>query len=217
MKLRLPVIFAVMLAVIAIGAWMWFGRDGAVSTGPDDSGDSAAAKSGRALPAGGVLAPDTPSVQGAGRTVPPTQAAEPVRMTSSVVPGLPMVRTSTAPPGIPADAMPLSVPGAVLRPERQVEGREELLKVQSMLRDYRTRMGGNPVGTNAEIMKAVMGGNSAGARLGPPDGQEINEQGELVDQWKTPYFFHQLSKDSMEVRSAGPDRQMWTADDLITK
>lgn len=86
-----------------------------------------------------------------------------------------------------------------------------------MLRDFRTRMGENPVGSNAEIMKALMGGNPVGARLGPIDGQGINEQGELVDRWGTPYFFHQLSKNSMEVRSAGPDRKMWTADDLVAK
>ena len=86
-----------------------------------------------------------------------------------------------------------------------------------MLRDFRTRMGENPVGSNAEIMQALMGGNSAGARLGPSSEQSLNAVGELVDRWGTPYFFHQLSKNSMEIRSAGPDRRMWTADDLVTK
>ena len=86
-----------------------------------------------------------------------------------------------------------------------------------MLRDFRTRMGENPVGSNAEIMQALMGGNSAGARLGPSSEQSLNAEGELVDRWGTPYFFHQLSKSSMEIRSAGPDRRMWTADDLVTK
>lgn len=87
--------------------------------------------------------------------------------------------------------------------------------VTYMLRDFRTRMGENPVGSNAEIMKAVMGGNPAKARLGPPEGQSLNEQGELVDRWGTPYFFHQQSKDSMEIRSAGADRKMWTTDDVV--
>jgi hypothetical protein len=56
-----------------------------------------------------------------------------------------------------------------------------------------------------------------GATLGPPAGQILNAEGELVDRWGTPYFFHQLSKTSMEIRSAGPSRQMGTTDDLITK
>jgi hypothetical protein len=85
-----------------------------------------------------------------------------------------------------------------------------------MLRDFRTRIGENPVGTNAEIMQAVMGGNAAKATLGPPQGQGLNEHGELIDRWGTPYFFHQLSKDKMEVRSAGPDRVLWTGDDVVT-
>jgi hypothetical protein len=45
----------------------------------------------------------------------------------------------------------------------------------------------------------------------------INGNGELVDVWGTPYFFHQLSGTDTEIHSAGPDRIMWTADDLITK
>lgn len=86
-----------------------------------------------------------------------------------------------------------------------------------MLSDYRTRMKENPIGSNAEIMRAVMGGNEARARLGPPEGQTLNASGELVDRWGNAYFFHQLSRDSMEIRSAGPDGKMWTTDDLATK
>ena len=93
----------------------------------------------------------------------------------------------------------------------------ELDKVRSMLRDYRTLYHENPVGTNAEIMKAVMGGNPKQAQLGPPEGQTLNASGELVDHWGTPYFFHQLSSESMEIRSAGPDKTLWTSDDVVTK
>jgi hypothetical protein len=93
----------------------------------------------------------------------------------------------------------------------------EVDNVQFMLRDFRTRMGENPVGSNAEIMRAVMGANPAKARLGPPEGQGLNPEGELIDKWGTPYFFHQLSKDKMEVRSAGPDKVMWTQDDILAQ
>jgi hypothetical protein len=89
-------------------------------------------------------------------------------------------------------------------------------KVALMLRAYRTIAGENPVGTNAEIMKAIMGGNPKSAQLGPPDGQTLNGSGELVDRWGTPYFFHQLSKDLTEIHSAGPDRRMGTQDDLVS-
>lgn len=111
-------------------------------------------------------------------------------------------------PGSPPSAKPPS-------PDEAAATAIQLDKVGLMLRDYRTLMGTNPVGTNAEIMQAVMGGNPKGARLGPPDGQSLNAQGELVDRWGTPYFFHQLSGTSMDIRSAGPDKIMWTPDDLV--
>lgn len=93
----------------------------------------------------------------------------------------------------------------------------ELDRVRSMIRDYRTIAGENPVGTNAEITKALMGGNKKGAQLGPSDVRQLNAEGELIDPWGTPYFFHQLSRTNMEIRSAGPDGVMWTADDQVTK
>ena len=91
----------------------------------------------------------------------------------------------------------------------------ELEKVHSMIGSYHTLMGQNPVGTNAEIMKAIMGGNSHQAMLGPPPGQSLNANGELLDPWGTPYFFHQLSGNDMEIHSAGPDKIMGTGDDLV--
>jgi hypothetical protein len=90
----------------------------------------------------------------------------------------------------------------------------ELEKVHRMIDSYHTLMGQNPVGTNAEIMKALMGRNPNGAMLGPPEGQSLNAKGELLDPWGTPYFFHQLSGDDMEIHSAGPDKIMGTPDDL---
>lgn len=93
----------------------------------------------------------------------------------------------------------------------------EIDQVNLMIRDYRTLAGENPVGTNSEIMAAVMGNNPKQAKLGPPAGVKLNEKGELIDRWGTPYFFHQLSGDHMEIRSAGPDKIMWTQDDPVIR
>jgi hypothetical protein len=90
----------------------------------------------------------------------------------------------------------------------------EVDKIRLSLRDYRTVMGENPVGTNAEITAALDGANPKQARL-LREGQSVNGKGELVDPWGTPYFFHQLSKSQMEIWSAGPDRTMGTGDDTI--
>jgi hypothetical protein len=90
----------------------------------------------------------------------------------------------------------------------------DLDKVTLSLRDFRTIAGENPTGTNAEITRALNGGNPKQARL-LPEGQSINANGELIDRWGRPYFFHQLSRTDTEVRSAGPDGVMWTDDDVI--
>jgi hypothetical protein len=83
---------------------------------------------------------------------------------------------------------------------------------------YGSRFGGNPVGSNSEITKALDGENPKQVRfLSEESGLRINARSELVDYWGTPFFFHQLSGTEMEIRSAGPDRIMWTADDLVTK
>jgi hypothetical protein len=47
-------------------------------------------------------------------------------------------------------------------------------------------------------------------------GMRMNENGELVDPWGAPCFFHQISGSDMEIRSADADGKMWTADDLVT-
>ena len=82
----------------------------------------------------------------------------------------------------------------------------------------RSRFGGNPVGTNREITRALNGDNPGHVVfLKAEDGMRLNENGELVDNWGTPFFFHQLSGVEMEIHSAGPDRKMWTPDDLVIK
>jgi hypothetical protein len=139
-----------------------------------------------------------------------------VRVVSAVVAGMPMKRT--APRALPPDQAFVAAAVAIpeLPPAPEAAGLAEMEQVQAMLRDFRTRMGENPVGCNAEIMRDIMGGNPVKARLGPPPGQSLNDAGELIDPWGTPYFFHQLSAKSMEVRSAGPDRKLWSPDDLTS-
>jgi len=90
--------------------------------------------------------------------------------------------------------------------------------MRSAVRDYGARFGGNPFGNNREITAKLNGGNPRQiVFLKEDDGMRINQRGELIDNWGTPFFFHQISGTDMEIRSAGPDRKMWTADDLILK
>ena len=86
------------------------------------------------------------------------------------------------------------------------------------MHDYCSAFGENPVGNNAEITAALMGKNPKHINFVTPEsGLRVNDKGEMVDAYGTPFFFHQLSGKEMEIRSAGEDRIMWTFDDLVTK
>jgi len=74
---------------------------------------------------------------------------------------------------------------------------------------------GNPFGDNREITGKLLGQNPNGIIFLQPDNRAINAEGELVDRWGTPFFFHAESGTKMEIRSAGPDRIMRTPDDAL--
>ncbi len=91
----------------------------------------------------------------------------------------------------------------------------DLTLLNDLLSDWRLNFpnAGNPWGENAEITAALTGDNSLGLRLIPRTHPAINAAGELVDRWGTPFLFHALAGDRMEVRSAGPDKKFGTPDD----
>jgi hypothetical protein len=94
---------------------------------------------------------------------------------------------------------------------------QELQQVSFSIENFRKSLGSNPVGSNAEIAASLLGDNDKKLQIGLPDGVKQNADGELVDRWTTPYFFHAQSATEMEIRSAGPDRKLWTDDDLQIK
>ena len=71
-----------------------------------------------------------------------------------------------------------------------------------------------PLGANEDIANALRGRNSAKLRFLPDDAPCFNTQGQLVDRWQSPLFFHANDLQRVDIRSAGPDRRMWTADDI---
>lgn len=71
-----------------------------------------------------------------------------------------------------------------------------------------------PLGANEDIADALRGKNKAHLRFLPDDSPVFDKQGRIIDRWGTPLYFHAESHDRLDIRSAGPDKQMWTADDL---
>ena len=67
---------------------------------------------------------------------------------------------------------------------------------------------------NEEFAAALRGKNPAQLRFLSDTHPAFNAAGQLIARWQTPLFFHALGHGRLDIRSAGPDRQMWTADDI---
>jgi len=186
-----------LVLLLGIGAWMVSRKEPALVRKPEEKPVSAAVQA----PAPELRSSTAPAPDAG--APPPQPQREAARIAAKL---------AMANPLIPSDEVP--VPAARRVADVIPEAAPDFDKIALMFRDYRTLTGENPVGTNAEIMKALTGDNPKGAKFGPPDGQQLNANGELIDRWGTPYFFHQLTNELMEIRSAGPDRILWNEDDL---
>lgn len=93
-------------------------------------------------------------------------------------------------------------------PERDLE------IIADFISTYSKGTGANPIGDNADITAALTGTQGHNGRVFPPNHKSIRN-GQLIDRWGTPFWFHPNSGNQMEVRSAGPDKEMFTADDLV--
>jgi hypothetical protein len=163
---------------------------GALPTGMPSAGQPENPSAG-ASPAGTAA---SPSAAGADSTAPPKPPANLSAGAGVVQP-------------VPATVPPLDIPPEIV-----------LQNVRHAITQYGAMFGGNPVGNNPEITAALAGDNPKQINFIKPEaGMHINGNGELVDTWGTPLFFHQLSGTDTEVRSAGADRKMWTPDDLLTR
>jgi hypothetical protein len=164
-------------------------------------------------PAGHTTSPSTEAgPRGAHRVN--VQSSELAAQTSDE-PSVPEQATAPAPTAhiSPAPAEPVpDTPESTSLPAGTV-----LENMRTSIRQYAAAFGENPVGTNPEITSALSGQNPKQINFLKADGNRVNAKGELVDTWGTPYFFHQLSGHQMEIRSAGPDRIMYSADDLIIR
>jgi hypothetical protein len=112
-------------------------------------------------------------------------------------------------PGIQQLADTLNAPDST--PQRDLEVLREFMKLYA-----RANGSGNPVGLNEDITAALTGTadpNRPG-QLFPRSSRAIRN-GQLIDRWGSPFYFHPESSTKMEIRSSGPDKQVFTPDDII--
>lgn len=197
-RLKLAIAVAVLIgAVILLVAVEW----GAKPVGTDPPPPAQTGSSTTTPPSSSAA---LPSQQGA------PSAAAPVVVEPGPTPTRAFFATPTAPPP-PEErstlADELHAPAG--------SGRRDLEIVASLFSTYTDHFRELPVGNNAEITASLAGDNTRGLAVIPADHPAINTEGELLDRWGTPYFFHQIGGGLMQIRSAGPDRRMHTADDLV--
>lgn len=94
-------------------------------------------------------------------------------------------------------------------------GVQDVAIVYRLLEHYREAFGSFPTAEdNPTIVNALTGNNPRRLAFIEREHPAINVHGELIDRWKTPLFFHMESRDALDVRSAGPDREMFSPDDV---
>jgi hypothetical protein len=96
---------------------------------------------------------------------------------------------------------------------------QDLQAMQQLLINFRTLVkhpDALPLGANLEIAAALRGQGRHNREVFLNHRLSLfNTAGELLDRWGTPLFFHAEARDKISVRTAGPDRELWTDDDVI--
>lgn len=87
------------------------------------------------------------------------------------------------------------------------------------LQKFKEHVGAYPMGSNAEVVKAMNGQNQKNVIILVGRKTAVNEKGEIVDPWGTPLRIY-FSDSGVLVRSAGPNRRFddstsLEADDFI--
>ena len=122
--------------------------------------------------------------------------------------------------GIPVPAQaPPSLPGEqILQNYGSPSGRpqDDLSMMAHAFSNLTLLIKGEPLrlSANEEFAAAMRGKNPAQLRFLPDSHPAFNGRYQLVDRWQTPLFFHSLGHDRIDIRSAGPDRTLWTEDDI---
>ena len=91
----------------------------------------------------------------------------------------------------------------------------EVMCLSCALKAYRVEYGAWPTGDQALIVKTLTGNNPQKITFMKVLVKSLNQKGEFVDPWSTPYAIS-FSNDEPRVSSAGPNRQFGDQDDICS-
>lgn len=211
--LSVALVFA---GVLALVFWLGQGAGGRVAAptagpAPAAPGDQLAGPPPNATPV-----TSTPERYVPGSVPPPPPAPNPQRTPPDFparAPGTTAAASAGSGSTPPEEVSPLAATLA----ERQSAPERQIQAVMGVLRQYLGDFRAYPAGDNVQVTRALTGNNPQARAYLPPEHPAISPGGELLDGWGEPYFFHMISRDELEIRSAGPDREMYTGDDLLEK
>jgi hypothetical protein len=92
---------------------------------------------------------------------------------------------------------------------------ETLLELTRQYLHPMHRRAGPPIGDDIDLARVLTGRNPLKLVVIPPGHSALSADGHLRDRWGTPYFIHARASDAFEIRSAGPDKKLFTSDDAV--
>ena len=120
----------------------------------------------------------------------------------------------------PTPALQMNRPSAQLASELGTgdDAQHDVIILHQIVTMYIRSLGnrqGLPIGGDRDLARVLAGHNPMHQYFLPPDHPSLSTPKHIVDRWGTPYFIHPWGHNTFEIRSAGPDRKMFTDDDLI--
>lgn len=99
------------------------------------------------------------------------------------------------------------------------DGAADISALADLTRAYLEKPAGSDrdsLGFNEDLSRALTDREVLG-EAAIPAGHPVLRDGQLIDRWGTPWHVHPLASDLIELRSAGPDRRLFTDDDLVAQ
>jgi hypothetical protein len=149
------------------------------------------------------------------------RSAAPTAVPTRPAPSQASASHSPRPPATPREPETAAVGASPLAVELNAPsgtGQRDLEVLQTLLRQYFRRLRqrqGLPIGDDIDLARALSGQNPMRVALIPQNHPAISADGHLRDRWGSPYFIHPKGHSVFEIRSAGPDRKLFTDDDIV--
>ncbi len=117
----------------------------------------------------------------------------------------------SADPPLPGEALMADYGDPATAPIDDLRALDRVLRGYfSIIKDHQ----GHAIGGNEDLAACLRGDNAYRQAFLPADHPAFGPDGRLLDRWGTPVFVHPLAAEQIEFRAAGPDRTLFTDDDV---